>query len=65
MIVVLSTAFAMVLWVLFWGLGVKGFDAFLLGLMVVLIASTVQVIVKTLPGKRAGSDEIPDPAPFT
>jgi hypothetical protein len=64
MIVVLSTAFAMVLWVLAWALGVKGFDAFLLGLMLVLLASTTQVIVKNLPGKRKGSDDVPDPAPF-
>jgi hypothetical protein len=65
MLIVLSTAVAMVLWVLAWALGVKGFDAFMLGLVVVLLASTAQVIIPYLPGNRKGSDDAPDPAPFT
>ena len=64
MLIVLSTAVAMVLWVVAWGLGVKGFDAFLVALMIVLIASTMQLILPFLPGHRKAADDAPDPAPF-
>ena len=64
MLIVLSTAAAMVIWIVLWGLGAKGFDGFLVAIMVVLIAATVNLLIPYLPGNRKGQDEPRDPAPF-
>jgi hypothetical protein len=64
MLLVLSTAAAMVLWVILWALGAKGFDAFLVALLLVLIAGTVSLMLPYLPGRRRASDQTQDPAPF-
>jgi hypothetical protein len=64
MLLVLSAATAMVVWIVLWALGAKGFDAFMLALLIVLLGSTLNLILPFLPGKRRGVDEPVDPAPF-
>ena len=64
MLLVLSAAAAMVIWIILWALGTKGFDGFLVALMVVLLAATVNLVLPYLPGNRKGKDDPVDPAPF-
>ena len=65
MIVVISTALGLILWVVLWSLGAKGFDGGMLFLLVVLGAATVKAISSYLPGNRDPEEAAPDPAPYT
>jgi hypothetical protein len=64
MIVVLSVAVGMILWVVLWALGAKGFDGAMLFLVVVLGAATVRVVAAALPGNKDPEDAAPDAAPI-
>jgi hypothetical protein len=64
MIVVISTALGLVLWVVLWSLGAKGFDGGMLFLLVVLAAATVKGISALLPGNMDQDEAQPDAAPF-
>jgi hypothetical protein len=64
MLLVLSAAASMVIWIILWALGAKGFDAFMVGLMVILLAATVNLVLPYLPGNRKDQVEPRDPAPF-
>ena len=65
MIVVMATAFGLVLWVVLWSLGAKGFDGGMLFLLVVLAAATVKGISGLLPGNMDQDEAQPDAAPYT
>ncbi len=65
MIVVISTAVGLILWVVLWSLGAKGHDGGMLFLLVVLGAATVKVVAGLLPGNRDPQEAAPDPAPYT
>ena len=65
MIVVLSVAVGMVLWVVLWGLGAKGFDASCCSCSSCSVAATAKAISGYLPGNRDPSEAAPDAAPFT
>lgn len=65
MIVVLSVAVGMILWVVLWALGAKGFDGGMLFLLVVLGAATIKGVADFLPGNRNPGDAAPDAAPYT
>jgi hypothetical protein len=64
MLLLLSTAAALIIWIILWALGAKGFDAFMVSILIVLISATVSAILPYLPGNRKGSGEPVDPAPF-
>jgi hypothetical protein len=64
MIIVISTALGLILWVVLWSLGAKGFDGGMLFLLVVLAAATVKGISGLLPGNRDQDEARPDAAPF-
>ena len=50
-----ATTTGLVFWLVLWSLGVKSLDAFLLTILIIVVAATVQ-----LAGKyRPGSDEAP------
>ena len=54
---VLLTAIAgLVVWVVLWSIGVKSFDAFLIPIVMVLIAAMAQMLAPYLPGRRSRSD---------
>ena len=65
MIVVLSTAIGLILWVVLWSIGAKGFDGGMLFLIVVLLGATAKGVMGLLPGNRRQEEVAPDPAPFT
>jgi hypothetical protein len=46
----LTTALAFCLWIVLWAIGVKGFDGFMITIVIVLIAGTLKSLAKFLPG---------------
>ena len=53
----LTTCAGLVLWIILWALDVKSFDAFLLTIVMVIIAATMRMITPYLPGNRPNPDE--------
>jgi len=50
----LVTTLAFGLWVFLWAIDVKGFDGFMITIVIVLVAGTLKSLTKFLPGaKRA------------
>ena len=49
---ILATTFGLILWLILWALGVKAFDAFMLTILIALVAATVRMIAPYLPGNR-------------
>ncbi len=50
MALVLTTTFAMIIWIVLWALGAKGFDAFLLAAFVILLGAAARILSGYLPG---------------
>jgi hypothetical protein len=50
----LTTTLALCLWVSLWSVGVKGFDGFMLTVVIVLVAATLKSLTKYLPGVSSG-----------
>jgi hypothetical protein len=50
--VILATTFGLILWLVLWALGVKAFDAFMLTILIALVAATMRMIAPYLPGNR-------------
>ena len=46
----LVTTLAFCLWVVLWSIGVKGFDGFMITIVIVLIAGTLKSLAQFLPG---------------
>ena len=42
----------LVVWIVLWSIGVKGFDAFLVTLVMLIVAATVHIVMPFLPGNR-------------
>ena len=53
----LTTCAGLVLWIVLWAVDVKSFDAFLLTLLMVIIAATMRIVTPYLPGNRPGPDQ--------
>jgi len=49
---VYSIVASLCLWIVLWALGAKALDAFLLAALLMIIAATVQMLVKYVPAKR-------------
>jgi len=49
---ILSTTAGLSIWIVLWSVGVKAFDAFLLTLLIVLIAAAGRIVTPFLPGNR-------------
>ena len=49
---VLTTTFGLVLWIVLWAIGAKSFDAFLITLVMLIVAAAAHIIWPTLPGNR-------------
>lgn len=50
---ILTATAGLVLWIVLWALGSRGFDAFLLALAIILVGATVRILSRYLPGRRA------------
>ena len=42
----------LVVWIVLWSIGVKGFDAFLVTIVMLLVATTMHLVKPFLPGNR-------------
>jgi hypothetical protein len=47
-----ATVFGMIAWIVLWAIGAKAFDAWLVGLAIVLVAATVRIVARYLPGRE-------------
>ena len=47
---VIAATFGLALWIVMWALGVSGLDAFLVALLVMLLAGAGRVAIPHLPG---------------
>jgi Mn2+/Fe2+ NRAMP family transporter len=50
--VLLTLITGLVLWIVLWAIGVKSIDAFLITLVMLLVAAAAHIIWPTLPGNR-------------
>lgn len=49
---VLTVTAGLVIWVVLWALGAKGFDAFMLAAVVILAGAAMKILTGYLPGRR-------------
>jgi hypothetical protein len=49
---VLTATAGLCLWIILWALNVSGFDAILIAVLMVLIATAVRTLLPFLPGRR-------------
>ncbi len=49
---VLTLTIGLVVWLVLWALGAKGFDAFLVGAAIVILGAGLKVLSGYLPGRR-------------
>jgi hypothetical protein len=54
----LTTCAGLVLWIVLWAIDVKPFDAFLLTLLMVIVAGTARMVTPYLPGNRPDPDQL-------
>ncbi len=52
MALVVWTTFALLLWIVLWSLGSKAFDAAMLGVLIIVVAATVDIVKRYLPNRR-------------
>ncbi len=52
MFVLLSATAGLLIWIVLWSIGAKGFDAFLVTALILVLAATVKLIFPTIPGNR-------------
>jgi len=50
---ILTATAGLIVWIVLWALGSKGFDAFLLALSIILVGATLRLLSRYLPGRRA------------
>ncbi|MEA2154602.1 MAG: hypothetical protein QOE11_742 [Solirubrobacteraceae bacterium] len=49
---VLATTFGLVLWIILWAMGARGFDAFLVAAVVITFGATAKILAPYLPGRE-------------
>jgi hypothetical protein len=50
---VLTATFGLIVWIVLWALGAKGFDAFLIATVIILIGASLKILAGYLPGRRS------------
>ena len=51
--VLLTLIAGLVVWIVLWAIGAKSFDAFLITIVMVIVAAAAHLIWPTLPGNRS------------
>ncbi|HEY8303633.1 MAG TPA: hypothetical protein VIG42_03490 [Solirubrobacteraceae bacterium] len=49
---VLTVTAGLIIWIVLWALGAKGFDSFMLATLVILVGACMKIIAGYLPGHR-------------
>lgn len=52
MLLVVATTIGLMIWIILWAIGSKPFDAFLITILIALVAATVRMLLPYLPGNR-------------
>ena len=50
---VLTATAGLIIWIVLWALGAKGFDAFMLATAIILVGATLRILTGYLPGRRS------------
>ena len=50
--VILTLIAGLVVWIVLWAIGVKSFDAFLITIVMLIVAAAAHLVWPTLPGNR-------------
>ncbi len=50
---ILTVTAGLVVWIVLWALGTKGFDAFMLSAAVILVGASLKILAGYLPGRRS------------
>ena len=50
--VVVATTIGLMIWIVLWAIGAKAFDAFMITVLIALVAATVRMLLPYLPGNR-------------
>ncbi len=50
---VLTVSAGLVVWIVLWALGAKGFDAFMLATAIIVVGATLRIVSGYLPGRRS------------
>jgi hypothetical protein len=49
---ILATTFGLIVWLVLWAIGVKAFDAFMITVLIALVAVTLRMLAPYMPGNR-------------
>lgn len=49
---ILTLTSGLIVWVVLWALGAKGFDAFMLAALIVVVGASLKILSGYLPGRR-------------
>ena len=52
---VLTVTAGLIIWIVLWALGAKGFDSFMLATLIIVIGATAKILSGYLPGRRGDS----------
>ena len=50
--VVVATTIGLIIWIVLWAIGAKAFDAFMITILIALVAATLRMLAPYLPGNR-------------
>lgn len=50
---IVTVTAGLVIWIVLWAIGAKGFDAFMLATLIILVGASVKILARYLPGRRA------------
>jgi hypothetical protein len=50
---VLTVTAGLIIWIVLWALGAKGFDAFMLATVIILVGASLKILSGYLPGRRS------------
>jgi hypothetical protein len=50
---VLTATAGLIVWIVLWALGSKGFDAFMLAAAIILVGASLKILSGYLPGRRS------------
>jgi hypothetical protein len=52
---VLTVTAGLIIWIVLWALGAKGFDSFMLATVIILVGASLKIIAGYLPGRHGDS----------
>ncbi len=50
---ILTVTAGLIIWIVLWALGAKGFDAFMLAAVIILVGASLKILAGYLPGRRS------------